>query len=396
MKSVILAVCLTLSAVASGCALRGASSTANGLNTFDGVSETYPGDSQGFATSAALELAHRYPPGRTNLVLVRAPGVFGDTLETELRGHGFLVASGDTGTGLTVAYTIDEVQGEVPPKAYMRMQSSDGGVFGFVRPLLGTSMTSPAVPSPGVASEVAPYPLPLPATTPAISTSPVTPLRAETPSSGVLADVPMSSLHSSVPLTKGILTVLPSRWKYTIPDTEKRNVRVQEPGNAPWREAVKRMSADAGCEAQFDETARRVTVLSVAPSLPDVPPAVVPPVSSPATTPPTVANALVAFGDPVGSVEPGIADAIHLSPIPEEEWSITPGSLHSQLMRWGEKAGYQVVWKAVHDFDMEAHATFRGTFVSAIQKLFSGMHKSGNALRVTLYQENNVLEVGDE
>lgn len=72
-----------------------------------------------------------------------------------------------------------------------------------------------------------------------------------------------------------------------------------------------------------------------------------------------------------------------------------PGSLQNQLDSWAERAGYQLVWKSSSDLDMEAHASFKGTFVGVIQQLFTGLHKSGHPLRVTLYQNNNVIEVSE-
>ena len=49
-----------------------------------------------------------------------------------------------------------------------------------------------------------------------------------------------------------------------------------------------------------------------------------------------------------------------------------------------------------HDFDLEAMATFDGDFVAAIKQLFLGLHRSGNALRVTVYQSNKVVEVAED
>jgi len=84
------------------------------------------------------------------------------------------------------------------------------------------------------------------------------------------------------------------------------------------------------------------------------------------------------------------------SAVPAPSWISEPGSLHSQLDSWAIKAQYQLVWKAKHDFELEARAKFDGDFVGAIKQLFSGLHRGGNPLRVTVYQGNNVVEVAED
>ncbi|MEG1610707.1 MAG: toxin co-regulated pilus biosynthesis Q family protein, partial [Bilophila sp.] len=82
--------------------------------------------------------------------------------------------------------------------------------------------------------------------------------------------------------------------------------------------------------------------------------------------------------------------------LPEEIWTLTPGSLQKQLEGWAGRAGYQLVWKSSSDLDMESRASFKGSFIGAIQQLFQGLHKSGHPLRVTLYQNNSVIEVSEK
>ncbi|WP_430735316.1 TcpQ domain-containing protein [Halodesulfovibrio aestuarii] len=77
-------------------------------------------------------------------------------------------------------------------------------------------------------------------------------------------------------------------------------------------------------------------------------------------------------------------------------WNIKKGSLKTQLKIWAKQADYQLVWKAKHDFQMQAAATFKDTFYGAVKRLFSRMNRSGNSLRVTLYQQNSVLEVRED
>ncbi|WP_031480024.1 TcpQ domain-containing protein [Maridesulfovibrio frigidus] len=80
----------------------------------------------------------------------------------------------------------------------------------------------------------------------------------------------------------------------------------------------------------------------------------------------------------------------------DENWNIKPGGLKDQLKRWASRSEYQLVWKAGHDFEMQAHATFRDTFPRAVKRMFSRMHAGGNSLRVTIYQANKVIEVCED
>lgn len=80
----------------------------------------------------------------------------------------------------------------------------------------------------------------------------------------------------------------------------------------------------------------------------------------------------------------------------DENWIINPGGLKDQLKRWASRSEYQLVWKAGHDFEMQAHAAFRDTFPKAVKRLFSRMHAGGNSLRVTIYQANKVIEVCED
>ena len=80
----------------------------------------------------------------------------------------------------------------------------------------------------------------------------------------------------------------------------------------------------------------------------------------------------------------------------DDLWIIKPGSLKGQLAEWTNRAGYQLVWKAGHDFEMQADASFKDNFYGAVKRLFTRMNRGGNSLRVTLYQKNLVLEVRED
>ncbi|MDR2504238.1 MAG: TcpQ domain-containing protein [Deltaproteobacteria bacterium] len=77
-------------------------------------------------------------------------------------------------------------------------------------------------------------------------------------------------------------------------------------------------------------------------------------------------------------------------------WRIKPGSLKEQLEQWGKNAGYQVAWKARHDFDLSSSSTFQGDFVDAVQALILRLHEQGNPLQAKVYLGNQVLEISEE
>ena len=88
-------------------------------------------------------------------------------------------------------------------------------------------------------------------------------------------------------------------------------------------------------------------------------------------------------------------DGIHEAYVPQSEWSIEPGTLRAQINAWTARAGYQLIWKASHDYDMDSHARFQGDFLGAVKNLFTGLQHAGFPLRVTLYKGNNVMEVSE-
>lgn len=124
------------------------------------------------------------------------------------------------------------------------------------------------------------------------------------------------------------------------------------------------------------------------------------PASAVAPTPvvPTPAQAMPVTEAPI--VATALQEAKLEAGIPavskEGGWNIAPGMLRSQLESWTSRAGYQLVWKARHDFEMQSQVIFRDDFVGAVKRLFARMHLHGNPLRATIYQDNHVLEVVEE
>ena len=413
----------------SVCALRGVHEVA-GVRTADALSETYPADAERFAAQAALELSRRYPAGQTGLSLVTVPGMFGSALETDLRGYGFAIFPAESVSGVKVGYLIDEVAGELHPTGYLQIATSDGTSFSMVRKLLGglpsasapqapvmpAPVSSPEEPAPGipVVQPETRSPAPAVAQT-ALHEQPAAsaPQKAAAPTPPSSPKGSRASNEKMMPIITAVRTIIPVGWQYSIQGTELRQAQVPYPNNIPWRKALMEIATATDSSVTIDGQKKLVTFTPK--GMQPVPATAQPPVAAPVLPEsPTVASALndaaaqtkyAAAAPETPSVD---APKIEATPVPATspavtivaepmlpEWLLTPGSLHVQLEGWAGRAGYQLVWNADTDLDMQSRASFRGNFVAAITQLFEGLHAAGFPLRATLYPANNVLEVSD-
>jgi len=343
------------------------------MRVYDGISVKYPGDAQSIAQAAAAEMANRFPPGQTSLSLVKTDTSFSEDFEAALRGHGFSVGSG---AGIEVGYTLDEIREEAVPSCYLQVRTSDGGSFGLVRPITNsprsaassTSVHSLPAQEP-VSSNFAVQELPLPASQPE---------QAAAPLLATAAPVPM------LPAPPYKVRVKATAEQIAI----RNNVPVDD--FCRWNNVSPDMTLPAGYKIYLKEPAgkkNQATDMAIPMEVPVWPPAL------PLTSPPAV----VPVTAPVQPI-PQIPQITSMSvPLHQDgDWLIVPGKLHAQRAAWASKASYQLVWKAQNDFEMESHASFRGSFIKAIQDLFTGMHKRGLGLRVTIFQGNQVVEVTEE
>ena len=413
----------------SGCALRGTHEVA-GVKTADALSETYPADAERFAAQAALELSRRYPAGQTGLSLVTVPGMFGSALEGNLRSYGFAILPAESVSGVKVGYLIDEVAGELMPTGYLQIATSDGTSFSMVRKLLGglpsaSAQQAPAMPTPVSAPEepVPGTPVVQPETrSPAAPAVAQTTLHEPTASAPQKTDAPTPSSspkgsHASdgkmMPIITAVRTVIPVGWQYRVEGTELRQTHVTYPRNVAWRIALTDIATATDSSVTIDGNAKLVSFTPK--GMQPVPATAQPPVVAPVTPEsPAVTSALHDAAAQTKSAAaapetpPADAPKIEATPVPATspavtivaepmlpEWLLTPGSLHVQLEGWAGRAGYQLVWNADTDLDMQSRASFRGNFVAAITQLFEGLHAAGFPLRATLYPANNVLEVSD-
>lgn len=433
-----------------GCALR--SNTADGMTTYDGVSSDYPGAAQSLADKTAQELSRRYPPGHTSIAIVAAPsGNFSESLESSLRRQGFAVRPSGQYADVRVAYTLDSVQGE--SLCYLQVKTSDGGSFGYAReltPELGRPVTVP--PSDGVvyadALNLESRPLPesvaMPAKSAAVpqhavnskSTAAKIAKRNSVPVAdfcrwnGVTPDtvlesgrkVYLSEPASPAPSARLLASSAPISQASSAPATPVAAVPISapiapvaaNPAPAPAASSAPvSVSSPSSTPVMRDASTIRpipvVVTTSEAAPLPvakpvaeekPLPPALPEPAMKPLPEKPlplAEAKKATSQAAPITPIAaaPVSAPLPHEAYVPQSEWSIEPGSLRAQITAWTARAGYQLVWKASHDYDMDSHARFQGDFVGAVKNLFTGLQHAGFPLRVTLYKGNNVMEVSE-
>jgi LysM repeat protein len=384
MNKVILIICVTVALF--GCVYR---SSTNG--TYDGVSATYPTEAQKMAEKAANEMSRRYPPGHTTLSLSAAPGSFGMAFEDALRRQGFAVrSSGFADVGVT--YTLDLIQQE--PSCYLRIDTSDGRMFGFayeLSPEPGVPVTNPPGYPLVAEKQLESRPLPVPPV-PEAPQAAAEPLPPFTVRASATAERIAERNHVSLADF--------CRWNYVEPDTVlKKGRRVYL--NKPKKTAVTAVPPPSTpvaspppppttlAESEPPAPTKRVRYVipeAQAQESPVVPAAAPLPLAAAKPAEQPVAMPVSSVQAPPYTVEEKFAPV-------EEKWSIAPGSLRSQLTAWCATAGYTMVWKAASDYEMESFAAFKGDFIEGIKQLFSGLQRAGFPLRTTIYKGNQVLEV---
>ncbi|MFI3270750.1 MAG: TcpQ domain-containing protein [Pseudomonadota bacterium] len=112
-----------------------ASKTVGELGAADGLSASYSIDAVGLGRDAALELAQRYEPAKTPIILQCVPGDFCETFEKSLRDQGFaiLTQKGENQGGVIVAPVTDALPDM--SYAYAEIRTSDGKFFSIMRRL---------------------------------------------------------------------------------------------------------------------------------------------------------------------------------------------------------------------------------------------------------------------
>lgn len=77
-----------------------------------------------------------------------------------------------------------------------------------------------------------------------------------------------------------------------------------------------------------------------------------------------------------------------------QEFKIQLGDVYVSraLARWGQEAGWRVIWDAPNDFPVAAEAQIRGTFREAIGNVMTSLAKTDFPVSAVFYQ-NNVVRI---
>ena len=405
--------------------------------SFDALSERYASDAEALAVSAAREISDRHT-SYVPISVDAAPGAFGTALERELRNNGMtLVDSG----GVRLSYKLDVTQQDGKPLGYAEISSSDGKLLCFTRNL--GEMRYTAAPSGGASSSslVESRPLPDPSVSTAKAGSPIIgggkPVEPEKAESAVPSE-PVAVAESpvkTVAVTKsGTAATVARRYGVPVKDFCRWNnvgagatlitgyqVYLSEPpAENPVPAGVAAGTPEASLPAPVPASTTLPAHTSAKLSLPSAAPqktetiSYTPPVSSAPLAAPVVesresvspvsspAPASTPSGDTAAAVPASLSADAEIVPISNpagmgvRSWEIVKGEmLKAQLERWASDAGYTLIWSAHNDYEMQSNSTFTGPFKDAVKAFFGALQSGGHALRVTIFEGNNVMEVSE-
>jgi hypothetical protein len=74
------------------------------------------------------------------------------------------------------------------------------------------------------------------------------------------------------------------------------------------------------------------------------------------------------------------------------EIRLSDATISRALRRWGEQAGYQVVWSSPKDFPIAASAVFTGDFHDALRSVVESLAQSDSPV-MAVYYLNNVVQI---
>ena len=393
--------------------------------SLDTLSADHAGDARALAELAATELTERHAPAHTALRLDRAPGAFGETLEAELRRAGFaLVPDG----GLGISYKLDVLRDQGKPLGYVQVSGTDGQLFSISRKLSDAPVTYTEPPSAQApSSTLEDRPLPDPVASPGVDPAGQAalaegPAKADTISpseAGKVRTVPVSRTATAAAVARrsGVPVDDFCRWNNVGPNAmliEGYQVYLSEPpaGTIPVAAenpvpASTTLPAHTSAKLSLPSAApQKVETKTIsytpvaAPVAPPAPPA--PVAEGPHVSPmPSPVPASTPSGDTaaVPASLPADAEVVSVSNpagMGVRSWEIVKGEmLKAQLERWASDAGYTLIWSAHNDYEMQSDAAFNGPFQAAVKAFFGALQSNGHALRVTIYEGNNVMEVSE-
>lgn len=74
-------------------------------------------------------------------------------------------------------------------------------------------------------------------------------------------------------------------------------------------------------------------------------------------------------------------------------WRLTPGSLKNQLELWTKLGGYQLVWSASKDFQVDAGVEMTGTFLDAVNDVITSLRNHGTPVRAQIFEGNKTIVI---
>jgi hypothetical protein len=335
MSKLFLLFCISLSLCLSGCGYFSgfADKSASGIPCADEISQAHPQAVSYIAAIAASHLAAVYPPGRT-VLKIDGNKPFGQALENALRRRGFAVFDG----GIPIGYTLDKLQDGA---CYLSIILPEGTLTQCFSLANGRVDVFPSFIKNGT-YEYTQAPAPI--------------------FDNYLATAPVPARSKTLPAQAA------SSYAQVIP-----NQFGQNQGQA----------AQYGQAGQTGKAANSGYVPAPYNGVPGIIPI--------SYSPDADADSAPVMVNPGYYMEPPVP-AAPATP----EWRLRPGFLREQLETWAKRAGFQLVWKAKHDFDIESGASFASDFVDALRDLALLLHEQGNPLRLNVYLGNRVAEFTEE
>lgn len=74
-------------------------------------------------------------------------------------------------------------------------------------------------------------------------------------------------------------------------------------------------------------------------------------------------------------------------------WVLHKGSTRLQLREWAKKGGYQLVWNATRDYQIDAGAEFTGDFLAVFSSVINSLRETGTPIKAQIYGGNKVIVI---
>lgn len=174
------------------------------------------------------------------------------------------------------------------------------------------------------------------------------------------------------PLSEALKLIVPQGWKgYASKDVQAHTRKVSWRGGKPWTEVLESLGMEEGLAFDVDWTAQKVFVKNASRSLP------------------SVASTSVRVSEGEASTETSSSVAI-------PRFSLREGEMLSQaLERWGDVAGWRVLWGVDYDYRVEVDTDFGHDFEAAVEKVIQAYQARGGLYGVVakVSKPNRVISI---